>query len=128
MSYLRSAEAEPALREWIWRCAGHMMHSHISDGEVDMALRRMRWAFQDLPFFVAFAGLCARASAWCTSRRMMAEPNSCLWCCIGVGGDDVRHYLACLVFPRFARSARRRPPPWTGTGNMRSQACEVVSL
>lgn len=25
-------------------------------------------------------------------------------------GDDVRHYLACLGFARFAQSARRRPP------------------
>lgn len=62
------------------------------DGEVDLAIRRTRWSFTDLPFFVAFASMRTLANAWCTSRRLSAGAEGCLWGCAAVGGEGIRHY------------------------------------
>lgn len=66
MAFVRSAEAEPAARAWVRRCAGNMVESPVAVGDVDLPLRRLPWAFIELPFFVAFAG------------SMTAEPKGCL--------------------------------------------------
>lgn len=89
----------PGLQEWVRRRAGHLVRADLVDGEVDLAIRRIRWAFTELPVFVAFASMRALANAWCTSRRLSAEVGSCIWGCAAVGADDLCHYLACpLVF------------------------------
>lgn len=49
MPYIRSAEAEPAMRAWR---ASHMIGAPVADAEVDLVLLQVRWAFADLRFFV----------------------------------------------------------------------------
>lgn len=95
------------LREWVRRRSGHLIREDLVDGEVDLAIRRMRWAFNDLQFFVAFASM--RMLAF-TARRLSADMGTCLWGCAAVGGDDLRHYLACPLPARFSRSNWRHPP------------------
>lgn len=63
MAFLRSIEAEPALKEWTRRRVGRMAQAPVAEGEVDLALRLMRWAFENFPFFVAFVGSRALANA-----------------------------------------------------------------
>lgn len=78
---------------------------------------RLEWVFRDLPFFVAFAVVLLIANAWCTTRRMSRALASCLFGCVAVGRDDLRHSLAR---PRLAASqCGRVPPSWVGTGNLR---------
>lgn len=92
--------------KWVqWRAA-HLWGFVL--GNVVLLLRRMLRVFVELPVFVAIAFVGTLAIAWCTSRRMPAERQGCLWTCQVVGGDGPRHYLAFLILQRFA-SAPRRP-------------------
>lgn len=119
VAHFVQSEADAHIRDWTRRRAGHLVERPVVDGEVGLILLRLRWSFSELPFFLAFAAARTLANGWCTSRRMSAEPRGCLWGCAAVGGDDLRHYLACPILARFAGHGRRRPPPWSGTGNMR---------
>lgn len=123
----RRAPAAGAHRAFLWGCrasagasrvgarrrASHMIGAQAALGEVELLLRRLRWALAELPFIVAFAAARTLANAWCTSRPMTSLRG---WA--AVGGDDIRHYLACPFFLRFS-SASRRLPPWVGTRNLR---------
>lgn len=60
LALFRSVEAEPALKEWR---VGHMIQAPVTEGEDDLLWRHMRWAFSDLLFLMAFAGLCALSNA-----------------------------------------------------------------
>lgn len=69
IAYLFSATAELVLREWVRRRGTHVIEALVTEGELELVLRRLRWAFADLPFLVAFAGVRTLANAWCTSGR-----------------------------------------------------------
>lgn len=75
MVYFRELEADAVMRDWACRRAGHLVGRLVADGELDLLLLGMRWAFVELPFFVAFAGMHTLANAWCTRRSMTAEPR-----------------------------------------------------
>lgn len=63
MAPFLSIEAELTLKEWIRQRVGHLIQALATEGEVELLWRRMRWAFSDLPFFMAFVGLRALASS-----------------------------------------------------------------
>lgn len=77
----------------------HLLEDKVYDGEVELCAIRIEQAFRGLLLFLAFATVLLVANACLTMRQMSRAPEGCLFGCSAVGGDALRHDLAC---PRFA--------------------------
>lgn len=117
--HFAGSEGATRLRAWLRRRLGHLLEYSVVDGEIELVITRLEWAFRDLPFFLAFSVVRLIANSWCTTRGMTRCPSSCLYGCAAVGGDDLRHYLMRPRLADAARSQGRRPRPWVPTGNLR---------
>lgn len=58
------------LRGWLRRRLSHLFESNATDGEIELVVVRLDWAFRDLPLFSAFAAVSVIANSCCTIRRM----------------------------------------------------------
>lgn len=99
-------------------------------GEVDLVLRRLRWAFADLPFFVAFAAerVLAFARHWAGTGNMRVARTV-----LPLRREVVKRSVSWLYVPspvagRGAPSRRHRAArrPWAGIPCGSAVACRAV--
>lgn len=64
MLQFASSKAPAASRAWLRRRPGYLLGAPIVEGEVDLVLARLEWAFWDLRFFLAFASTWLIGNAW----------------------------------------------------------------
>lgn len=83
------------LRGWLRRRLTTMLERRLEHGEVNLCLARLLIALEAMPPLVSLALFRLIGNAWPTSRRVGGGVGACRFGCMAVGGDDIRHYMAC---------------------------------
>lgn len=116
------AEGPAVFRDSLRRRLIHLSEYKVAAGEVELAVVRLEWCFHELPLLIALGVVRFMSKSWCTTRRVSRAQGGYLFGCSAVGGDGLRHHLACPRMALAATQCGRRPPPWAGTGSLRIAA------
>lgn len=116
--YLERGRAVGELQGWLRRRGGAIWGFDPVEGQLRLVFSRLRALFRVCPDFVVIATLRIIGNAWLTTRRMSRRPGGCVFGCMAVGGDCLRHYLGCPSVGRAIRRSRARPLCWIHTGHI----------